>query len=167
MIEEILGVGLASMIFRNATDYPAEIRSLRRQMTGEDRKAFLNDYKHLPKETKTQFKQLLRDANMTEAGKLVNRDLSSYKPASSQELYGNGEYVDDSYIPPEQQKIDISPQLQRNKDFMARIESILNVPIPEIDPAQVVEAAKRYENISVLNQGNIVDKTRKILDVSQ
>ena len=139
MLETILGLGLAGMIFKGATDYPPEITNLRRQMTGEEKKTFLNDYKHLPKETKNQFKQLLRDANMTEAGKMIGHDLTAYKPVSPEELQGIRSLDTEGWHPPEQQKIDISEQLQKNKDFMARIESILNVPIPEIDPALVAE----------------------------
>ena len=48
-----------------------------------------------------------------------------------------------------------------------RIKNLLSSHQLESDPQLVANAAKRYETISGYNQMNIVDKTRKLLDVSQ
>jgi len=48
-----------------------------------------------------------------------------------------------------------------------RVKNLLNSHQLDSDPQLVAQAAKRYETISGYNQMNIVDKTRKLLDVSQ
>ena len=78
MLPFILAAVAGGALVKNMTDYPSEIKSLRRQIPKEDRSEFMREYKNLPKETKTRFKQFLRDANMVEAGKLIGRDLSGY-----------------------------------------------------------------------------------------
>ena len=76
MLPFILAAVAGGMLAKNMTDYPAEIRKLRGQIPKDERDDFMRDYKSLPNETKTQFKQYLRDANMVEASKLIGKDLS-------------------------------------------------------------------------------------------
>jgi len=156
MLPLLLGVIAGGLILKNSTGYPSEIRNLQKQMTKEDSADFIHDYKKLPNETKTQFKQYLRAANLTDAGKLIGKDLSGYtvdakakeqKPAENMESSDAVSAVDNG--------------------FSERIKNILNAAQFDFDPQLVAEAEKKYENIAGYNDMNIVDKTRKILDVSQ
>jgi hypothetical protein len=140
-------------------DYPAEIRNLRRQIPKNEQDNFMREYKGLPKESKTQFKKLLREANLVKAGKLINRDLSGYKLESKEK----------------EKKSADAPELTLNtvadapmdNGFNERIKNILNSCQLDIDPQLLSEAAKSYETISGYNEMGIMDKTRKLLDVSQ
>ena len=78
MLPLLLAVAAGGLIAKQMTDYPSEIRNLRKQMPKEEREDFIRDYKQLPNETKTQFKQYLREANLVEAGKLIGKDLTGY-----------------------------------------------------------------------------------------
>jgi hypothetical protein len=157
MLPFILAAIAGGAIVKSVTDYPSEIRNLRKQLPKEERDEFMKDYKSLPNETKTQFKQYLRDANMVEAGKLMGRDLSSYTANAK------GKAVKGDVAATQ------TPLAVENTDngFNDRIKNILNSYQLDSDPQLVVEAAKRYDSIAGYNDMNIVDKTRKILDVSQ
>jgi hypothetical protein len=157
MLPLILAAIAGGAIVKSMTDYPSEIRNLRKQLPKEERDEFMKDYKSLPNETKTQFKQYLRDANMVEAGKLMGRDLSSYT--------ANTKGKDTKTAATTAQ----NPLAVENTDngFNDRIKNILNSYQLDSDPQLVAEAAKRYDSIAGYNDMNIVDKTRKILDVSQ
>jgi len=157
MLPFLLAAVAGGIFTKNMTDYPAEIRSLRKQIPKDERDDFMRDYKGLSKATKTQFKQYLRDANMTEAGKIIGMDLSGYtvntKPKAAKNIAATVQ----------------NPVVGADTDngFNERIKNILNSYQLESDPQLVTEAAKRYESIDGYNQMNIVDKTRKILDISQ
>lgn len=157
MIPILLATAAGGMIAKNMTDYPAEIRNLRRQIPKDERADFLKDYKSLPKETKAQFKQYLRDANLVEASKLIGRDLSGY----AVNVKGK---VTKGIASPAQTP---AAEAVTDNGFSERIKNILNSCTLDCDPQLLAEAAKRYESISGLNEMNIVDKTRKLLDVSQ
>lgn len=153
MIPLLAAVAGGAML-KNMMDYPSEIRNLRSQMPKDERKEFIKDYKNLPHDTKTQFKKYLREANLTEAGKLIGRDLSGYTVAKKTK--GAAEA-------PAQAPLETVPEI----DFNTRIQNILKSYPLDSDPQLVAEAAKRYESIAGYDQMGIVDKTRKILDVSQ
>ncbi len=157
MIPILLATAAGEMIVKNMTDYPAEIRNFRRQIPKDERADFLKDYKSLPKETKTQFKQYLREANLVEASKLIGRDLSGY----AVNVKGK---VTKGITSPAQTPV---AEAVTDTGFSERIKNILNSCTLDCDPQLVAEAAKRYESISGLNEMNIVDRTRKLLDVSQ
>ena len=158
MLPFILAAVAGGALVKNMTDYPSEIKSLRRQIPKEDRSEFMREYKNLPTETKTRFKQFLREANMVEAGKLIGRDLSGYTMSAKWKGKTNTET-------PAQIAQLTDPAV--GTGFNERIKNILNSYQLDSDPQLVAEAAKRYESISGYNQMNIVDKTRKLLDVSQ
>lgn len=152
MLPLLLGAVVGGLIIKNTTDYPAEIRALRKQMSAEERSAFISDYKKLPKETKTQFKQYLREANMAEAGKLIGRDLSAYKmPVKAK---------------PETESVSDATLANTNVvPITTRIQNILNTYSDGIDSGQVAEAAKRYDNIAGWGSMNIKERTDKLLNV--
>jgi hypothetical protein len=158
MFPFILAAIAGGFIVKSATDYPAEIRNLRSQIPKDERDSFMRDYKGLPKETKTQFKQYLREANLVEASKLIGRDLSGY----TVNVKGKGKKGIEA-----QEQLHAVPAEITDNGFNDRIKNILNSYPLDSDPQLVAEAAKSYESISGYNQMNIVDKTRKILDVSQ
>ena len=142
---------------KKMTDYPAEIRNLRKQMSKDEQKDFLRDYKALPNDSKTQFKKYIREANLVEASKIIGKDLSGYsvKAAKNNKT---------------ENKLDVAlgndPATPGDNGFSQRIRNILNSYQLDSDPQLVSEAAKRYESIAGFNQMSIVDKTRKMLDVS-
>ena len=138
-------------------DYPAEIRNIRKQVPKDEREDFMRDYKSLSNDTKTQFKKFLREANMVEASKIIGKDLSGYTVNTKSK---------ESKVPPVQVQ---APVLAEDVDngFNERIKNILNSYQLESDPQLVADAAKKYESIAGFNEMNIVEKTRKILDVSQ
>ena len=156
MFPFILAAVAGGALVKKMTDYPSEIKNLRRQIPKEDRDEFMREYKNLPKQSKTQFKQYLREANLAEASKLIGRDLSGYSVnaktkktvAATAPLAASAEPNGDS-------------------GFNERIKNILSSYPLESDPQLVAEAAKRYEKIAGYNEMNIQDRTRKILDVSQ
>lgn len=161
MLPLLLGAIAGGMLVKSATDYPAEIRKLRSQMPKEEREDFMRDYKSLPNETKTQFKKYLREANLAEAGKLIGKDLSTYsisaknvKQQTELKVSGAAGAPDETFNSAE-------------NAFTTRIKNILNTPQFDFDPQLLADAAKQYENISGYDQMNLVDKTRKVLDVSQ
>ena len=158
MLPLLLGAIAGGMLAKSMTDYPSEIRKLRSQIPKDEREDFMRDYKSLSNDTKTQFKQYLRDANLTEAGKLIGRDLSGYtvnaKQLASEKTSGIAGTTDET-----------APAAE--DAFTTRIKNILNTAQFDFDPQLVVEAAKQYENISGINQMSFGDKTRKMLDVSQ
>ncbi|HWR31483.1 MAG TPA: hypothetical protein VN631_16815 [Negativicutes bacterium] len=159
MLPFILAAVVGGMVVKNMTDYPSEIRKLRGQIPKDEREDFMRDYKSLPNQTKTQFKQYLREANMVEAGKLIGKDLSGY----SINAKGNEKNATATPV------LDASQDSVGNTSngFNERIKNILNSYQLDSDPQLVAEAAKRYESISGYNQMNIVEKTRTLLDVSQ
>jgi hypothetical protein len=159
MLPFILAAVAGGMLAKNMTDYPSEIRKLRGQIPKDERDDFMRDYKSLPGETKTQFKQYLRDANMVEAGKLIGKDLSGYNVNAK----GKEKNIAATTEPV------VSPDsiVATDNGFNERIKNILNSYQLDSDPQLVAEAAKRYDSIAGYNQMNIVDKTRKLLDVSQ
>jgi len=138
-------------------DYPAEIRNIRKQVPTDERDAFMRDYKSLSNDTKTQFKKFLREANMVEASKIIGKDLSGY----TVNVKNKESKVAEVKAP--------DPVIAEDGDngFNERIKNILNSYQLESDPQLVADAAKKYESISGFNEMNIVEKTRKILDVSQ
>ena len=158
MLPILLGVLAGGLLLKGASDYPAEIRNLRNQMSKDEREDFMRDYKSLPNETKTQFKQYLKDANLAEAGKLIGKDLSGYTVAAKNtKSNGNSDAAA------------MSDETATNAEnaFTTRIKNILNTAQFDFDPQLVVEAAKQYENISGYNQMSMTDKTQRLLDVSQ
>jgi len=157
MLPLLLAVAAGGMIVKKVTDYPAEIRNLRKQMPKEEQKDFIRDYKALANDSKTQFKKYLREANLVEASKIIGKDLSSYSVKAKEQK------TEQTKAPT------IAPDLALGTDngFSLRIKNILNSYQLDSDPQLVAEAAKSYESIAGFNQMNIVDKTRKLLDVSQ
>lgn len=156
MLPLLLAVAAGGLIAKQMTDYPSEIRNLRKQMPKEEREDFIRDYKQLPNDTKTQFKQYLREANLVEASKLIGKDLTSYNvkaKAKKEEQLEVQAPVDDSAA--------------TDNGFNLRIKNILNSYQLDSEPQLVADAAKQYEKIAGFNEMNIVDKTRKLLDVSQ
>ena len=155
MLPLLLGVIAGGFLVKNMTGYPPEIRKLQSQMPKDEREEFTRDYKNLPNETKTQFKKYLREANLGEAGKLVGKDLTGYA--------FNANHANQV----EQKTVESSDATAvTDNGFTERIKNILNSAQFEFDPQLVVEAAKSYDKIAGYNDMNIVDKTRKILDVS-
>ena len=155
MLPLLLAVAAGGLIAKQMTDYPSEIRNLRKQMPKEEREDFIRDYKQLPNETKTQFKQYLREANLVEAGKLIGKDLTGYNVKAK-------EKKEETSTAP----VDDGPGYNDN-GFNLRIKNILNSYQLDSDPQLVADTAKQYEKIAGYNEMNIVDKTRKLLDVSQ
>lgn len=154
MLPLLLAVAAGGLIAKQMTDYPSEIRNLRKQMPKEEREDFIRDYKQLPNDTKTQFKQYLREANLVEAGKLIGKDLTSYNVKAKEKKE-------------EQSAAPAADSVATDNGFNLRIQNILNSYQLDSDPQLVSEAAKQYEKIAGYNEMNIVDKTRKLLDVSQ
>ena len=154
MLPLLLAVAAGGLIAKQMTDYPSEIRNLRKQMPKEEREDFIRDYKQLPNDTKTQFKQYLREANLVEAGKLIGKDLTSYNVKAKEKKE-------------EQSAAPAADSVATDNGFNLRIQNILNSYQLDSDPPLVSEAAKQYEKIAGYNEMNIVDKTRKLLDVSQ
>ena len=154
MLPLLLAVAAGGLIAKQMTDYPSEIRNLRKQMPKEEREDFIRDYKQLPNDTKTQFKQYLREANLVEAGKLIGKDLTSYNVKAKEKKE-------------EQSATPAADSVATDNGFNLRIQNILNSYQLDSDPQLVSEAAKQYEKIAGYNEMNIVDKTRKLLDVSQ
>jgi hypothetical protein len=140
-------------------DYPAEIRNLRRQIPKNEQDNFMREYKGLPKESKTQFKKLLREANLVKAGKLINRDLSGYKLESKEK--------EKKSVEAPELTLNTAADAPMDNGFNERIKNILSSCQLDIDPQILSEAAKCYETISGYNEMGILDKTRKLLDVSQ
>ena len=155
----ILAAVAGGALVKSMTDYPSEIRNLRKQIPAEERDEFMKDYKSLPNDSKTQFKQYLRDANLVEAGKIMGRDLSGYTVNAKDKGANSTKTAE--------QKMVEEPLIGTSPGFNERIKNILNSYQLESDPQLVAEAAKQYDSISGFNQMNIVDKTRKLLDVSQ
>lgn len=153
MLPLLLGAVVGGLIIKGATDYPSEIRALRKQIPAEERSAFLSDYKKLPNETKKQFKAYLRDANMTEAGKLMGRDLSAYKmPVKTK--------------PSDDAVSDLAAAATGNVvPITTRVQNILNTYSDGFDTGQVAEAAKKYDNIAGWSGMNIQERTDKLLNV--
>lgn len=158
MFPFILAAVVGGALVNKMTDYPSEIKNLRRQIPKEDRDAFMREYKNLSKENKTQFKQYLREANLTEASKVIGRDLSGYTVNAK----GKARKIADASAPP-------AALTGSNVDngLNERIKNILSSYQLESDPQLVSEAAKRYEKIAGYHEMNILDRTRKILDVAQ
>ncbi len=156
MLPLLLAVAAGGLIAKQMTDYPSEIRNLRKQMPKEEREDFIRDYKQLPNDTKTQFKQYLREANLVEASKLIGKDLTSYNVKAKVK---------------KEDQLDVqaptADSAATDNGFNLRIKNILNSYQLDSDPQLVSEAAKQYEKIAGYNEMNIVDKTRKLLDVSQ
>jgi hypothetical protein len=154
MLPLLLAVAAGGLIAKQMTDYPSEIRNLRKQMPKEEREDFIRDYKQLPNDTKTQFKQYLREANLVEAGKLIGKDLTSYNVKAKEKKE-------------EQSAAPAADSVATDNGFNLRIQNILNSYQLDSEPQLVADAAKQYEKIAGYNEMNIVDKTRKLLDVSQ
>ena len=142
MLPLLLAVAAGGLLAKKMTDYPAEIRNLRKQMPKEEREDFIRDYKKLPSETKTQFKQYLRDANLVEAGKLIGKDLTGYNVKAKEKK--------------EEQQAAQAPVADAATDngFNLRIRNILNSYQLDSDPQLVSEAAKQYEKIAGYNEMN-------------
>ncbi len=157
MLPILLAAAAGGMLAKNMMDYPASIRNLRKQIPKDERDDFMREYKSLPKESKTQFKKYLREANLVEAGKLISRDLSSYS------VNGKNKKKTDVIA----QNANVLADTSTKNGIDERIKNLLSSHQLESDPQLVANAAKRYETISGYNQMNIVDKTRKLLDVSQ
>ena len=157
MLPLLLGAIAGGILVKNMTGYPSEIRKLQGQMPKDEREDFIRDYKSLPSATKNQFKQYLREANLVEASKLIGKDLSGYAMKATQ----NANQI-------EQKSAENSEIVgDTNNSFTERIKTILNAAQFEFDPQLVVEAAKTYEKIGSYNNMNIVEKTQKMIDVSQ
>ena len=156
MLPLLLAVAAGGLIAKQMTDYPSEIRNLRKQMPKEEREDFIRDYKQLPNDTKTQFKQYLREANLVEASKLIGKDLTSYNVKAKAKKEEQLEV-----------QVPVADSVATDNGFNLRIQNILNSYQLDSDPQLVSEAAKQYEKIAGYNEMNIVDKTRKLLDVSQ
>lgn len=150
----LLGLFLGAAAVKKLTDYPPEIRNLRRQMPKEEREAFSRDYKKLSGEAKAQFKDYLRQANLQAAGELVGRDLSQYKVTRKTEFNDDG--------------TESQPQTQVDSgtDIIDRVNRILAVPT-DIDPVLVAEAARKYEEAVPARGATITEKTKRVLDLSR
>lgn len=153
------GGGSRGILVKNITDYPSEIRSLRSRIPKEERADFIRDYKGLSKEEKNRFKRYLNEANLVEAGKIIGRDISRYRLPVK-----NGKKQQAN---PSVQEAGGRSEDSADHGLNQRIKNILGMYPLESDPQLVAEAAKRYESLAGFNQMNIVDKTRRILDVSQ
>lgn len=146
----LLGLLLGATAVKQLTDYPAEIRHLRKQLPKEERGAFIRDYKQLSGEAKTQFKDLLRQADLKAAGSLVGRDLTPFKAESNAK--------------PE--PFSSQPQEEAGTDIIDRVNRILAVPT-DIDPALVAEAARKYDEAALPKGADIIERTNRILDLSR
>lgn len=128
-----------------------EIRELKAQLPENERENVLQGYKQLSGQAKKDFKTALRNADMAAASQILGQDLTKYNiTVGKKDEAGVSAAADDSAAA---------------NDFAARIDRILAVPT-SIDPELVAEAAKRYE-AAVPRGGseNIVDKTRKLLEL--
>ena len=159
MLPILLAAVAGGVLAKNMMDYPAGIKNLRRQIPKDERDDFMREYKGLSKESKTQFKKFLSEANLAEAGKLISRDLSGYNVKGKAK--GTKTAVTSA------QTATLVADTAANNGINERVKNLLNSHQLDSDPQLVAEAAKRYEKISGYNQMNIVDKTRKLLDVSQ
>lgn len=151
---KLLGLLLGATAVRQLTDYPSEIRNLRRQMPKEEREAFSRDYKKLSSESKAQFKDYLKQANLQAAGSLVGRDLSQYRVTQSMKP---GK---------EEPQLQLETQADSGTDIVSRVNRILAVPT-DIDPALVAEAARKYEEAVPAKSLTITERTERILDLSR
>ena len=148
----LLGLLLGANAVKSLTNYPSEIRELRRQMPKSEREALVRDYKQLSSDAKNQFKDYLRKADMQGAGSVIGRDLSSYKIRKKEE---NNEPAAASQL-----------QEESGTDIIDRVNRILAVPT-DVDPVLVAEAARKYEEAVPSKSGNIIEKTQKIVDMSR
>lgn len=128
------GLGLTKL-----TDYPAEIRRMRSQLPAAEREAFIREYKQLSSTQKAEFKQHLRQADLSAAGKMIGRDLGSKAERQTIPVGRDNPLADPS----------IAAVITDQPDIVQRVQRILAVEIPEIDPALVAEAAKRYEDTAI------------------
>lgn len=129
---------------------PKEIRELKNQLPAEERSAVLQGYKQLPDQSKKDFRAALRNADMAAASQILGQDLTKYNISLDKKDATKTAQVDTA-----------SPE----SDFAARIDRILAVPM-DINPELVAQAAKRYEEaVPRGSEGNIVDKTKKLIEL--
>jgi hypothetical protein len=147
-----LAILLGGLAVKNVTDYPSEIRDLRKQIPPDERDAVMSQYKQLPNKSKADFKEALRNADLAAASQVLGKDLSKYNVVLNKKAT---EVAGDA------------PLAQTENDFSNRVKQILAVPTPDIDPVLVAEAAKRYEAAVPSNSNmSISDKTKRLLELS-
>ncbi|MDR3560670.1 MAG: hypothetical protein P4N59_04395 [Negativicutes bacterium] len=148
-----LALLLGGLAVKQMTDYPAEIRDLRSKIPESDRDAVISQYKHLPGQSKTDFKQALRNADIVAASHILGQDLSKYNISLKK--------ADAVAVQPAKTEEPAAPE-----NIIDRVNRILAVPT-DIDPDLVAEAAKRYEAaVPTRSDMSITEKTKRLTDVS-
>ena len=150
----ILALLLGGFAASQFTGYPSEINNMKGQIPKADRDAIMGQYKHLPGDAKTSFKQALRDADVAAASKILGQDLSKYnlvlKKAATAAETSQAQ----------------TPVVSSGTDIIERVNKILAVPTG-IDPELVAEAARRYEEAVPRGSSlSITEKTKKLIELS-
>jgi hypothetical protein len=149
----ILLGGLGAFGVKQATDYPSEIRNLKKQIPDSDRDAFISQYKKLPASSKTSFKEALRNADVTAASQILGQDLTKFHVVLQKATDAGGDVAKSETLPPPSNIVD-------------RVNKLLAVPT-SIDPDLYAEAAKRYaEALPANNNLAITEKAKRLIEVS-
>ena len=149
-----LALLLGGLAAKQLTDYPSEIRNLKRQIPDSDRNPFLAQYKKLPNSAKVSFKEALRNADVTAASGILGQDLTKYHVVLKKAGDGDGVSSESGNLPPVQSNI------------VDRVNKLLAVPT-SIDPDLYAEAAKRYaEALPANNTMAITEKAKRLIEVS-
>ena len=150
----ILALLVGGLAAKQLTDYPSEIRNLRGQLPKSERDAFMQKYKALPGDSKTDFTQALRNADVAAASQILGTDLSKYSVVLKKDDASQTNATPDQ------------PVFSSGTDIIQRVNKILAVPTG-IDPDLVAEAARRYEEAVPRGSNmSIAEKTRKIIETS-
>lgn len=153
----LLALLLGGYAAKRLTDYPSEIRNLQSQIPDSDRDAVMGQYKKLPNDAKTSFKEALRNADVAAASKILGQDLSKYHV----QLKKSGDSAEKVAA-----KSETSSPLPAQENIIDRVNRILAVP-SSIDPDLVAEAAKRYaEAVPANSNMSITEKTKRLIEVA-
>ncbi len=139
---------------KRLTDYPQSITQLKQRLPKAEQDAFIADYKKLPSNDKTQFKDYLSRADYQSAGNLIGRDFNALTTAQTPQVKATQD------VEPVKTDAEKAPLAQL--DFSARINQILNTATPSIDPALVAEAAKKYQALDMTGL-TFADRQKKIM----
>lgn len=153
------GLGISKL----TTGSPKEIRNLRSQMTKSEQETFAKDYKGLSAASKKQFREYLQQADLAAAGSVIGMDLQKYEvtPVVKQAAADVTEPAAGDLAISDAEQVEAA----RAAAFNARIRHILDTGAPEIDPALVAEAAKRYEALDEEPASDFNTRIRRILDI--
>lgn len=139
---------------KRLTGYPQSITQLKQRLPKDEQDAFIADYKKLPPNDKTQFKDYLSRADYQSAGNLIGHDFKTL--ATAQAAPENTKTSD------KDGKADTKEAPLAQLDFSARINQILQTSTPSIDPTLVAEAAKKYQAIDMSGL-TFAERQKKIL----